>query len=133
MRVVVSTYGNGRWFTWRVVFGDPEWIGAAVGGRHPSSVAVLIERQFILLKHSPEGGREYRARRVYDERIGRRSVPPSSAVFQNFIARNLGTDVTELERRNVVEPGTYALTVYDLVPSLLPSAPFRSVRLTKRT
>ena len=114
-------------------FGDPEWIGAAVGGRHPSSVAVLIERQFILLKHSPEGGREYRARRVYDERFGRRSVPPSSAVFQNFIARNLETDVTELERRNVVEPGTYALTVYDLVPSFLPSAPFRSVRLTKRT
>ena len=28
-------------------------------------------------------------------------------------------DVTELERRNVVEPGTYyALTVYDLVPSV---------------
>ena len=48
-------------------------------------------------------------------------MPASSVAFQNVIARNLEIDVTELESRHFVEPSSNAPTVYDLVPSVLPS------------
>ena len=108
-------------------FGDPEWIHNCrpLGGCHPSS-AVLIERQFILLQHRPEGTQ---GSRTYQPVQGRANLlpkvwllmPASSIAFQNFIARNLEIDVTELESRHFVEPSSNAPTVYDLVPSVLPS------------